>query len=129
MTQEKCVKAYRALDKLMTQNLTLPMAVKVFNMRQDLKKVWEFQLSEERKIIERHPNVDPASGTVEYPLDDEKLMDERVAELDSFVKEIKELGLMEQDIKIEPFVLVTGNEDIKIAGSDIENLQGFVEFI
>ena len=129
MTQEKCVKAYRALGKLMTQNLTLPMAVKVFNMHRDLQKAWDFQLSEERKIIERHPNVDPATGSVQYKPDDEKTMNERLAELDSFTKEINELGLMEQEIKIEPFSLDTDKEDIKIAGADIGNLQGFINFI
>ena len=129
MTQEKCVKAYRALGKLMTQNLTLPMAVKVFNMHRDLQKVWDFQLSEEKKIIERHPNVDPATTSVQYDSDDEKTKDERLAELDSFIKELNELGLMEQEVKIEPFSLDTDREDIKIAGADIGNLQGFINFI
>lgn len=129
MTQEKCVRAYKALEKLMVQNLTLPMAVKVFNMHRDLQKAWDFQLSEERKIIERHPNVDPVTATVKYEPDDEKTMDERLAELDSFVTELGELGHMEQEIEIHPFSLVADEEIIKIAGTDIRDLQGFVSFI
>lgn len=130
MTQEKCVKAYKALEKLMGQNLTLQAAVKVFNMYDKLQRTWTFQLNEEKKILERHPNVktDTGFGAVNYDPNDKETEKTLLAELDSFTKEIKALGLVEQAIEIEPFDLFTEAEDIKMTGTEIQNLQGFINF-
>ena len=126
--QGTVVMAYKALDKIMAQNTTLPVSKKTFDMQRKLQPAWDFQIREEEKIAARHPNVNAGTDSVQFPSNDEEIKKERLAELDSFVKEIEELSEMEAEIEIEPFTIYMSAETIRLPGNDIKALQGFVDF-
>lgn len=126
--QGTVVMAYKALDKIMAQNTTLPVSKKTFDMQRKLQAAWDFQLREEEKIAVRHPNVNPGNASVQIPPNDEETKKERMAELHSFVKEIEELSEMEAEIEIEPFTIYMSVEAIRLPGNDIKALQGFIDF-
>lgn len=130
MKQGNGMKAYKALGKLMNETLNLQTAKKVFDMHVKLQKIWDFQLNEERKILERHPNVDPMTASVQYREDDLEMKKARLAELDSFTKELDALSAIEHDdIVVEPIVIyIDAEPPIKMAGNDIKALEGFVTF-
>ena len=124
----KIIKACHALDKIMNQDLSLSMAKQVFDMREKLQSSWDFQVMQERKIAEKHPHVNPRNASVSYDNGDAEMEKERLAELDSFFKEMNDLAEMEQDLTVEPIILRSSEENIKIAGRDIKALQGFITF-
>ena len=124
----KIIAACHGLDKIMSQDLSLPMAKKVFDMREKLQSSWDFQVMQERKIAEKYPHVNPANASVSYDNGDAEMEKERLAELDSFIKELTDLAEMEQDLSVEPIVLRSSEENIKIAGNDIKALKGFITF-
>ena len=128
MKQADIIKACIALDKIMRQDTSLTVSKKVFDMRNKLQNAWKFQVAEEGKIAARHPNVDPVKSSVQYSINNEEEKDARIQELNSYVKEMEELGNMEQDIDVEPFSISVSQEDIKMAGNDIKALQGFITF-
>lgn len=128
MKQADIIKACIALDKIMRQDTSLAVSRKVFDMRNKLQNAWNFQVSEESKIAARHPNVDPVKSSVQYSINNEEEKEARIQELNSYVKEMEELGNMEQDIDVEPFSISVSQEDIKMAGNDIKALQGFITF-
>ena len=128
MKQGAIIAACHALDKIMDQDLSLKMAKQVFDMRESLQNSWDFQVMQERKILAKHPNVDPRTFTVSYDAENPELEKERLAELDSFNKEMKDLAEMERDLSVEPIVLRSSEENIKIAGNDIKALRGFITF-
>ena len=127
MKQSKCVQAYKALLKIMNQDTSLPTARKVFELSRKLQPAWEFQLNEERKIFERHPDIDPSNGSVTYETGNKEQEEKMLNELNDFDKEMKELGDMEQTIEAEPFVIFE-EENIKIAGKDIQSLEDLITF-
>ena len=130
MKQGKGMIAYKALSKLMGETLNLHTAKKVFDMHMKLQKIWDFQLNEEQKILKRHPNVDPVTASVQYNENDEETKKARLAELDSFTKELAALSEIEHDdIVIEPITIAIDAEPaIKMTGNDIKALEGFVTF-
>lgn len=128
MKQADIIKACIALDKIMRQDTSLTVSKKVFDMRNKLQNAWKFQVAEEGKIAARHPNVDPVKSSVQYSINNEEEKEARIQELNSYVKEMEELGNMEQDIDVEPFSISVSQEDIKMAGNDIKALQGFITF-
>lgn len=127
MKQSKCVQAYKAILKIMAQDTSLPTARKVFKLSKKLQDAWEFQINEERKIFERHPDVDPDTGSVSYPTGDKELEKKMLDELNDFDKEMKELGDMDQTVEAEPFT-ISEEENIKIAGKDIQALEDLITF-
>lgn len=128
--QKDGMRAYKALGKLMNEALNLHTAKKVFDMHAKLQPIWDFQMNEERKILDRHPNVDPVTASVTYNENDEETKNARIKELSSFDKELDALGAIEHpEIEIERIVIHMNDEPfIKITGNDIKALQGFVEF-
>lgn len=129
LKQGTIVRAYKALDKIMQQNTTLPISKKAFDMQRKMQPAWDFQVNEERKIAERHPDVNPANMCIQVPdSDSEEEKARKIKELDSFEKEMLALCDMETDLEFEPFTISISRESIKMAGNDIKALMGFVEF-
>ena len=128
MKQGAIIAACHALDKIMDQDLGLAMAKRVFDLREKLQPSWDFQVMQERKITAKYPHVDPATVTVSYDAGNPETEKERLAELDSFIKELTSLSAMEQELSVEPIVLRISEENIKIAGKDIRALKGFITF-
>ena len=128
MKQGLIIAACHALNKIMNQDLSLAMAKQVFDMRESLQPNWDFQVMQERKIAAKHPHVDLATASVSYDTGNSEMEKERLAELDSFLKEMDDLAEMEQDLSVEPIILRSSEENIKIAGKDIKALKGFITF-
>lgn len=128
MKQGAIIAACHALDKIMNQDLSLAMAKQVFDMREKLQPNWDFQVMQERKIAVKYPHVNPANASVSYDTGNSEMEKERLAELDSFLKELNDLADMDQDLSVEPIILRISEENIKIAGKDIKALQGFITF-
>ena len=128
MKQGQIITACHSLDKLMDQDISLALAKKVFDMREKLQPAWNFQVRQEEKIAGKYPNVDPGKLSVQYDTGNAELEKERLAELDGFIKELKELSEMEQEIDVEPITIYVDQENIKMAGKDIKALKGFITF-
>lgn len=128
MKQGKIIQAYKALDGIMAQRVTLPVAKSIFDMQRKMQNAWDFQIQEENKIAERHPNVNPREGSVKYDQSNEEDKKEKLAELDSFIRELTELADMDTALEIEPIVIHISMENIKMSGNDIKALNGFVNF-
>jgi hypothetical protein len=130
MKQGIGMRAYRALGKLMAQDISLQTAKKVFDMHNKLQKIWDFQLNEEKKILNRYPNVDPMTGSVTYSEGDEEMKKSRLEELDGFNRELDALSEIEHDdIEIEPITIHMDEEPgLKLSGNDLKALVGFVTF-
>lgn len=128
MKQGAIIAACHALDKIMAQDLSLPVAKKVFDMREKLQPSWDFQVMQEKKIAGKYPHVNPMTGTVTCDNTNAEEEKERLAELDAFLKDLSDLAEMEQDLSVEPIVLRISEENIKIAGKDIKALKGFITF-
>lgn len=128
LKQGDIIRACKALDKIMVQDTSLAVSKKTFEMRDKFQTAWNFQIGEERKIAARHPNVDPAKASVQFSANNEEDKKSKLEELDKFIKEMDELGNIEQDIDVEPFSISISQEDIKMAGKDIKALQGLISF-
>ena len=128
LKQGDIIRACKALDKIMVQDTSLAVSKKTFEMRDKLQPVWSFQISEENKIAARHPNVDPVKASVQFSANNEEEKKSKLQELDSFIKEMEELGNIENEVDVEPFSISISQENIKMAGKDIMALRGLVSF-
>lgn len=129
MKQGKIIRAYKALEKLMQQDIPLQIALLVFELHEILRPSWEFQIMQEQKLQEKYKNVDFSTFSVSFKADDEEEKKAKLAELHACEKEIRDLGEMDRDISVEILEIPVSMVSIKMAGSDIEALKGFIEFI
>ena len=129
MKQGKIVQAYKALDKLMQQDIPLPIAIQVFEIREKLRPSWEFQIIEETKLQEKYKDIDFSTFSVSYKTDDEEDQKLKLAELSACEKEIKDLSELDRVIVLETLEIPVSAVSIKMAGKDIESLKGIIEFI
>ena len=127
MKQGKIVAACKALDKLLVQDVTLPTARKLFDLRRKFQDAWDFQVQEEQKIANRHPDVDPVRMCVQYPTGNKEAEEKLLAELKSYEDEMTALLEMDFAVTVEPLT-IHDSENIKIAGKDIGALEGIVTF-
>lgn len=128
LKQGQIIAAYKALSRIMDQPTSLPVAKKIFDLQKLMQPAWEFQLREEEKIAGKYPDVDPMTASVHYETNDPEDKKAKLAALDSFVRELTELGEMETELSFDPVTIYTEMENIKIAGNDIKALNGFVNF-
>lgn len=128
MKQGQIIKAYKALDKLMAQDVPLQIAFSVFEMREKLRPSWEFQIVEEEKIQKKYPNVNFETLSVQWTRDDEADKKLKLAELNACEKDFEALTLLDRVLEIEPIQIPMHEVSIKMAGKDIEALKGFIEF-
>lgn len=129
MKQGKIIRAYKALEKLMQQDTPLPIAMRVFDLHEILRPSWEFQIIQEQKLQDKYKSVDFSTFSVSFKTDDENDKKLKLAELSACEKEIKDLAEMDRDVVIEVIEIPINMVSVKMAGSDIEALKGFVEFI
>ena len=123
--QRDAVKAYQALKKLNSQETSGSIALKIFNTMNKLQSMFDFQIQEERKILEKHPQFNPVEGKIKIENGDQEAA---IAELKAIDDEFGKLASIENDVDIESFVINTNAESIKISGDDIKALDGIVEF-
>ena len=128
MKQGKIIQAYKALDKIMAQDVPLQIAFSVFEMREKLRPSWEFQIGEEEKIQKKYPSIDFDTLSVKWKTDDETDKKLKLAELSACEKDFEALSSLDRVLEIEPIQIPVSEVSIKMAGKDIEALHGFVEF-
>lgn len=118
MKQGKLVSAYKVISDLYQQRLPLPIAYKLYKLKTVLQRAWDFQVDEERKL------VDEFKPTV---LEDGRL---KFADPDSaqeFDRRVREVLDMESDIEVTPISLPMIG-DLSITPVDIEALEDIVTF-
>ena len=121
--------AYRSLITLNQHKFTDGrIAIKIFNLMNKLKPVFDFRLQEEKKIIDAHPNFDPTINGIKIEKDGSNA-EEADREAKEIQKEFEDLGEIESEIDYEPFDLDLSKEQIPLSADDIKNLTTFINFI
>lgn len=127
MKQKEAVQAYLSLKKLNEQDLSLKVAKKVFDLFIKLRKAWDFQVQEELKIHERYPEIDPTTSSIKFTNVEER--DKALEIIKKFNADADDLGNLEFEIEFKPFTIVMdGEPNVKLSGSDISNLSPFITF-
>lgn len=119
MKQGKIITAHQALMNLNRQQLSLPIAYNIHKMMKQTQKAWDFQVEQEQKLFEKYQPKPTKNGGLEFSAKEYEK---------EFNDYIKELSNMESDIEVTPISIQLA-ENVKISPSDIEALDGFVEFV
>lgn len=115
MTQGKAIQAYFTLFAL--KGVKGSTAFTVYKLKNELKKIVDFQSEEEKKIIEKHGGTISESGKVTLP---EK------ADAKTYEQEMNELHNIECDL--EPVEIAIDNLP-EITVPQIEALDGIIKFV
>ena len=132
MKQKDLLKAYASAKYLNQQRLSdVSAAKKIYQLMTKLQPSLDFQIQEEQKIYDSHPDYSPELNGCRIP---ENATSEEKARLTQEVKEVgealKALNETECDpIDFEKFVFDCEKNKISISGEDIGNLESFIEFI
>lgn len=119
MKQEKIIEAYRVLKNMAGESYPLPVAYSLYNLRKSMEPQADFQLEQEKKLIEEFNGKPGDNGLINFG-------DQENAQ--KFLEKLKELGDLEVDFIFTPIdIPISG--DIKITPNDIEKLDGFVNFV
>lgn len=118
MKQGKLVSAYKVISDLYQQRLPLPISYKLYKLKATLQKAWDFQVDEERKL------VDEFKPTV---LEDGRLQFADPDSAQSFDSHVRDVLDMDSDIEVTPVILPV-IDGLSITPSAIENLEGIVTF-
>lgn len=118
-TQREAVAAYKALERIKSQQMSWKLSYWVTKLRQKLQAQVEFQQECEIKLVEKYGATVDENGRVQLKTKEEAK---------AFDNEWAEIGNIQlTDLKITPAV-VTEAENLKISPEDMEALDGFVEF-
>lgn len=118
MKHGKAVKAYKAILRLSGQALTLRDAYALHGLKKALAGAWEFQLEQERAIIDRLGAEITADGNLEF---------RAVDEAEEYRAKMRELADMEAQDDVSP-VKIKLQDGIRISVHDMEALEGLVKF-
>lgn len=119
MKQHEIIQAYKALRKLANQELPIKAACKIHRLMVSIRPVWDFQREEEDKILRRlKPDVVEGGG----------LKFKTVEEAQQFRDRMEELANMDAECMGASPITIPMPEGARLAASDIEALEGFVEF-
>ena len=119
ITQGQVVRAHAALQKLYNQDIPADVAFDIYMLTQQLGVIERFQQDQRKKIVdEMQPTVENNGATLNFGTP------ERCQE---YRDRINKLAEMPADIKIQPVRLFLSPR-LVIAPTDIEVLEGFVEF-
>ena len=124
MKQAKIIQAYKVLNNISQQKLPLSVSYKLWTIARMLQPQWEFQKSEEAKVIEKYNPVMNDDGSMS--LGSEERAKECKAEYEKTVAEIAEM-----DIDLGEFkkVALHLDDNIDISIVEIEALSEFVDFV
>lgn len=116
MKQSKIINAYKIIDKISDNKLNLHTSYQIYKIKNSLKDIYQFQLQEEKKLIEEYNVV----------IDDGKLKFNTPEIASEFLDKLNEIGDNECDIDIVP-VEIDSNENILLSIREIEQLEGFID--
>ena len=125
--QKNGVKAYKVLQKLNAQETSGSLALKIFKAMNVFQLIWDFQIQEEKKIMEKYPDFDPMTGSINVEAKGGN-KEEAINEIKKIDQELTDLANLDTDIDFEPFIISLDGESIKLSGQDIKDLTGFVTF-
>ena len=119
MKQYEAIRAYKALQKLENQLLPIRTARAIHRMMVSIRPAWEFQKAEEEKILRRlRPEALP-DGKLKFKTPEEaRAFRDRMEELDNLDAEGADTAPLQIPLP----------EDAFLAASDIEALEGFIQF-
>lgn len=121
--------AYRSLITLNQHKFSDgKIALKVFNLMNKLKPVYDFRGQEEQKILKAHPNFNPSMNGIMFNEDksNKEEVDQEIKEIESEFAAIAEI---ESEIDYEPFDLDLSQENVPLSAEDIKSLTPFINFI
>lgn len=128
--QSEAMKAYQSVNDLNKQKLSSgKLAKQIYDLSSKLKSAFDFQIQEEQKIFDAHPNFDQVVGGIRLEgksYEERKQCAEEAKQIDAELKELSELDF---EIDFEPFDFNLEANNVKISGEDIGNLERFINFI
>ena len=130
--QNEAVKAYKSLQDLNRIKLSSgKLAKQIYDLFTKLQKAYSFQVQEEQKIFDSHPNFDPQIGGI-HLTDDKEQRANAITETKQIEKELDDLGNL--DFEVDGFgspieINLDAEPNIKLSGEDIGNLEKFINFI
>lgn len=117
MKHIEIINAYKATENLAAQRIPLPVAYKLFKLREKLKKVYDFRVEEEQKLFQEfHPTFE----------EDGKLRFETVEEREQFDERMAALNEMEED-GIEP-IDIPMTDSIELTTEEIQAITAVIHF-
>jgi hypothetical protein len=131
VTQNEAMRGYLSLMGLNKQKISSgKVAKQLYDLSQKLKGPYDFQIQEEKKILESYPDFDPHLNGIRIdgktPEEREKI-DKDLKEIDKQFKEIAELDV---EIDHEPFEFDLDRfNTVEISPEDIGNLEKFIKFV
>ena len=132
MTQKDIVNAFFSARYLNQQRLSdVSTAKKIYQLMKKLQPSLDFQMQEEQKIYDAHPDYSPELNGCQLPAD---CTPERRAELTKEAKDVSDALKALNETEVEPidfkkFQFDCAKNSIPISGEDIGNLEPFIEFI
>lgn len=125
-TQVLAVNAFKAVDELMKMDFTFEDAWRLALLRKELVTTFDFQVAEERKIIERYGAVYNGSEFT-FPDVEES---EAIIKCQNFADDLDKLGQMPVSLNLPRVRIVMSKyPDLRIRPELIYNLMGFVTFV
>ena len=119
MTQLEAVKAFKVLMSIGQEKIPVGTAYKLFCKKRALQPVFDFQIEQERVIIDRYNAVADERGNISP---------KNPADRPAMQSDLKALNQMECQIDIEP-IEIEVPEGLKITVNDVEALEPVVKFV
>ena len=120
MKQYQINKAYSALGRLANMQLPVRDSRNLYMLSKQLDNAYNFELEQEKKLIEKYHGVLTGDGGVTFPNSDETK---------KFGEELAELNNLEVEVEFDPVVIsCDAMEDQRISPFDVACLDGFVMF-
>ena len=129
--QGAIVKAYKSAMDLNKQKISSgKIAKQIYELVNKLKPTYDFQLQEEEKIFEEHPNFDIRIGGIRIMNQNDPIEKQQAnSEAKEIEKELNDLSNLDVDLDFDIFDIdLEIIPDLKISGEDIGNLEGFINF-
>lgn len=114
MEQGKIINAIKALDRLKSQQIALPLSYRIYKLRQELQPHWDWQVEQEMKIMQEIGEETENGLTVKA---------ERGADFNAALRSIVQTDV-EQDWNPVKIDLDSG---LNVSMEDLEALEGFIE--
>lgn len=129
--QNDIIKAYKSAIYLNQQKFSSgKIAKKIYELVTKLKPTYDFQLQEEQKLFDAHPNFDIRNGIMKIiNPNDENEIEKAKKEAKEIEKELSDLSDLDVDLDFDIFDIdLEITPELKISGEDIGNLEKFINF-
>lgn len=121
-TQEQIIRAYKTLQGLAEKPLKLKLSYQIYKLMKKLQTYFDFQVKTEKELFEKFkPTLAEDGRNFEFEsAEDAKEFGETLDTLRNTVID---------DLDFKPIRIDLEKEDIEITAKELENLDGFVDFI